>query len=65
MTALQVAARSGHLEAVRYLVQLGADTGLKSNDGETAATLARMNCREQVTSFLKETSKFHPSVRLA
>ena len=52
-TPLQLAARAGHMAAVRWLADADADLVTSSNrDGETALTMAVRNGRVDVSAFL-------------
>jgi ankyrin repeat protein len=49
---LHVAVREGHLDAVRFLIDAGADTDASGHDGETLATVARERGHDEVARFL-------------
>lgn len=51
-TALHQAADHGHEELVRYLLKVGADRALKSDDGRIAADMARGNGFSRVADLL-------------
>lgn len=50
---LQFAVREGRLEAVRFLIDAGADADAAGHDGETLATAARERGHEEVARFLE------------
>jgi hypothetical protein len=53
MTPLHVAAREGHLETVKILIQYGADKNLKTSDGSTPLDLAKEMKHQDIVEFLK------------
>ena len=52
MGPLHEAARTGDTEMVKVLLQTGADPQLRSNDGKSAAELARTNGHEELVKLL-------------
>ena len=54
--AIHEAARSGHLDTLKYLIDMGADIGAKTNNGGTPLWWARRTLEEDqsgVISFLQ------------
>lgn len=51
-TALHLSAQGGYLEAVKYLVEQGADVSVKNKAGATAANCANARGYYTVTAFL-------------
>lgn len=54
LTALVFAARQGHLDAVRVLVEAGADINARAADGQTALTLSINNGHFDISRYLIE-----------
>ncbi len=54
MTALSYAARGGHAGIVSILLEHGADTSLRNNDGESAFDIARKNGYSDIQALLGE-----------
>ena len=52
LTPLMFAAREGHLEIARFLLEAGADTDTVSGDGKTALALAIFNGHYEMASYL-------------
>ena len=53
-TALMLAANRGRLEAVRMLLQAGADPNLKAKDGWTALQAAEMIGDDEIVELLRD-----------
>ena len=53
-TALMLAARSGHAQVARLLLDHGARAGVRAADGETAATLARRSGHTDLAAHLEQ-----------
>lgn len=53
LTARQVAARNGHEETVRALIEGGASTGVPDDHGRTAMELARLNGHKAIVAMLQ------------
>ncbi|KAH7050058.1 hypothetical protein B0J12DRAFT_663101 [Macrophomina phaseolina] len=53
-TALRTAARLGHVETVKYLLDKGADPGLRDARGRTARELAKAKGNIEAVSLLQE-----------
>jgi hypothetical protein len=51
-TALMRAAKEGHLDTVKVLIEYGADTNIRNKDGETALSLAEKNKFEDMAQAL-------------
>ena len=60
MTALHLAAREGHLELVRLLLDRGADPNISSHHGLTSLDVARENYQTEVTSLLATRTESRP-----
>ena len=56
-TALHLAAMNGHLEAVRLLLDHGADLEVRDEDGRTPLDLANAHRHVQVADLLRERSQ--------
>jgi hypothetical protein len=55
MTPLISAAAHGHVEAVKLLLEFGADTRIRSSDGNTALMVAALHGQQEVARLLRET----------
>lgn len=53
MTALHIAAAEGHLEAVKYLINKGADLGIKDARGFDPYDESRRENRTSVSRYMK------------
>jgi hypothetical protein len=53
-TALIMASYKGHLEIVKYLVEIGADVNAKNDEGDTALMGAIYNDRLEIVKYLVE-----------
>ena len=51
-TPLILAARAGKFEAIKWLLDHGAEIGAKDNDGKTAEDWARENGHGEIAGFL-------------
>ncbi|MFO0808831.1 MAG: ankyrin repeat domain-containing protein [Gemmataceae bacterium] len=52
-SALHEAARGGHVEVIRFLLDRGADASLRDGDGKTALDVATANNRDVVAAILR------------
>lgn len=53
-TALMYASMNGHMEIVKLLLENGADTSIKNNDGKTALILAFENNHIDIVDLIEE-----------
>lgn len=56
-TALMLAARNGHIDAVRRLLRAGADTALKNDRGLTAAAWARTQGNTDIAELIERAGR--------
>jgi len=52
-TVLMYAATGRHLEALRFLIDKGADVNAKDKNGKTALSLASANMYPEIVQYLK------------
>lgn len=63
-TALIIATEKGNVSLVKILINMGADTTITNNAGQTAEDIAKSNKATDILNVLKQAGTAHPSFKI-